>query len=229
MRVKRILVILEQWKNGEISELLREGIAIQKRLAQANQKQTHSSHVFTKLMLQGNVKAALRWISGSNSGPVPIDDEVFSTLQSKHPASGECQDSSLYQGPVEHIEPVIFDAIDGISIERAARDTSGGAGPSGMDADLWKRILCSKSGGKSRETLCDSIANIVRRFAQESVDPKCIDAVVNCRLLPLDKNPGIRPIGIGEVLRRIMGKAFSSFTKNDTLECIGPLQLSVGH
>ena len=106
---------------------------------------------------------------------------------------------------------------------------SGGAGPSGIDTDTWKRILCSKSGGKASEILCDSIANIVRRFATEHVDPNCIDALVNCRLLPLDKNPGIRPIGIGEVLRRIMGKAFSSFTRGDTMKSVGPLQLSVGH
>ena len=136
---------------------------------------------------------------------------------------------SLYQGPIDHVEPVIFDGIDGESIEKAARNISGGAGPSGMDADCWKRILCSKSGGKARETLCESIANVVRRLAREHVDPKCIDAVVNCRLLPLDKNPGIRPIGIGEVFRRIMRKSFSSFTKKDSLKSVGPLQLSVGH
>ena len=28
---------------------------------------------------------------------------------------------------------------------------------------------------------------------------------IACRLMPIDKNPGIRPIGVGEVLRRIVG------------------------
>ena len=214
---------LEQWKRGEIDELLREGLAIQKRLLQPARRKGHVSEVFSHLMLQGNVKAALRWLSQNTSEQVPIDDAVFNTLQSKHPRQGECQDSALYQGPIELIEPVIFDGIDGSSIEKAARNMSGGAGPSGMDAECWKRILCSKSGGKARETLCDSIANVVRRLAREYVDPKCIDAVVNCRLIPLDKNPGIRPIGIGEVFRRIMGKSFSSFTRQDTLRTAGPL------
>ena len=114
------------------------------------------------------------------------------------------------------------------STQGGARTTQGGAGPSGTDADAWKRLLCSKSGGKSSETLCNSIANIVRRLASEHVDPTCIDSLLNCRLIPLDKNPGIRPIGIGEVLRRIMGKAVSTFKKVDAMKAVGPLQLSVG-
>ena len=36
-----------------------------------------------------------------------------------------------------------------------------------------------------------------------------------CRLIPLDKKPGLRPIGVGEVLRRIAGKAVMMLFKND--------------
>ena len=90
-------------------------------------------------------------------------------------------------------------------------------------------ILCAKSGGKAAEQLCHSIARVTRRLATEHVDPDNIDSLRNCRLIPLDKNPGIRPIGIGEVLRRIMGKAIMTFTKEDAMKAVGSLQLSVGH
>ena len=46
---------------------------------------------------------------------------------------------------------------------------------------------------------------------------------------PLNKNPGIRPIGISEVLRIIMGKAVMSVFKKDVMEFAGPSQLCTGH
>ena len=45
-----------------------------------------------------------------------------------------------------------------------------------------------------------------------------------CRLIPLDKNPGIRPIGIGEVPRRIIAKSVLRVVREDIQEAAGPLQ-----
>ena len=39
------------------------------------------------------------------------------------------------------------------------------------------------------------------------VDPAGLTAFTACRLIALDKCPGVRPIGVGEVVRRIVGKA----------------------
>ena len=179
-------------------------------------------------MILKKIVETLRWISDNNRASVNITTEVFDQLKSKHPQPMEVQDNSLLSGPIYKVEPVIYNIIDGRTIEKAARSMNSSAGPSGVDGEAWKRLLCSNSGGKTSEAICDYIANIVRRLASEHVDPKCIEPIVNCRLIPLDKNPSIRPIGIGEVLRRIMGKAVSSFTKEDTMKSVGPLQLSVG-
>ena len=54
------------------------------------------------------------------------------------------------------------------------------------------------------------------------------------RLIPLDKgadkhgNPGVRPIGIGEILRRIIGKVVINNIRNDILQAAGPLQTCAG-
>ena len=53
-------------------------------------------------------------------------------------------------------------------------------------------------------------------------------AFVACRLIPLDKQPGVRPIGICEVLRRIVGKAVLKVVSPDVLRAAGPLQLCAG-
>ena len=44
-----------------------------------------------------------------------------------------------------------------------------------------------------------------------------LEGLVACRLIPLDKSSGVRPNGVGEVLRRIIGKAILTVLKsNDT-------------
>ena len=53
-------------------------------------------------------------------------------------------------------------------------------------------------------------------------------AYTACRLIPLNKCPGVRPIGIGEVVRRIIGKAALKTTKQDLQNAVGSLQLCAG-
>ena len=61
-------------------------------------------------------------------------------------------------------------------------------------------------------------------------DKHQLDAFRACRLKPLDKDGegGVRPIGVGEVLRRIIGKALVYAIKPDILQSAGSLQLCAG-
>jgi len=44
-------------------------------------------------------------------------------------------------------------------------------------------------------------------LATTSVDPVCLDASIACCLIALDKQPGVQPIGVGEVCRQLFTKA----------------------
>lgn len=48
-------------------------------------------------------------------------------------------------------------------------------------------------------------------------------------LILLDKNPGFRPIGIGETLRRRIKKVVVSAIKEDTISSFRSLQVCAGH
>ena len=228
---------LTSWKRGELADLLHEARTIQSQHLKSRSQHyqnDHTSHTFAKLMMAGKVKAAIRLISDENKGGVlnlddtipgqPSNITVFDILNKKHPDPQPPHPHTL-QSPDKqqpHPHPVLFDSIDGTSIRNAALKTFGSAGPSGLDAAGWRR-LCASFHSASKE-LCHSIALFTRRICTEYLDPQGLAAFIACRLVPLDKSPGVRPIGICESLRRIVGKAVLNITKPYILACTGALQ-----
>ena len=48
---------------------------------------------------------------------------------------------------------------------------------------------------------------MTRRLCTEFIDPLSIETILANRLIPRDKGKGaVRPIGVGEVMQRIMGR-----------------------
>ena len=122
--------------------------------------------------------------------------------------------------------PVIFDEITGILVQLVALRTEGAAGPSGIDAQGWRRI-CSSFQLASSE-LCDALACLCKQICSTYVDPRGLTAFVACRLIALNKCPGVRPIGIGEVVRRILGKVILATIGDDIQDAAGALQVCAG-
>ena len=65
-------------------------------------------------------------------------------------------------------------------------------------------------------------------MASEIVDPNLLEAYGTCSMSPLNKIPGIRPIGVGKVFRRIIGKVIDWMLKGDGHEVVGPRQTVSG-
>ena len=130
------------------------------------------------------------------------------------------------------MDPVIFEDIDESLIAKAAIKTKGAAGPSGLDSDGWRRLLISKNYGVIGKDLRTAIAEMAKNLCTHKVEitngKTSLEAYTASKLIPLDKNPGVRPIGIGEVLRRIIGKAIISTIKPEIMKSAGSLQLCAG-
>ena len=86
----------------------------------------------------------MRWIGSKSTTVLPADSRVMAELERLHPQGSPASSSSILHGPIQKVEAVIFDGIDREMIERFDKRTQGSSGPSGLDADEWKRILCSK-------------------------------------------------------------------------------------
>ena len=222
---------LVMWKSGNLSDLLNEGRAIQKRLC-SNKKHNPPSKQdrFIKLMEEGRVSAALRCVGSQESNLLQVNEQVVSDLKSKHPEPEEAQLGSVIQGPLPRklVEEVTFEGINEHSIYSAAKKVGGAGGPSGGDAELWKRLLCSKQFKKKPAELCTALAITARKLNTTKVKPEYLRAFVAGRLIPLDKNPGVRPIGIGEAMRRIISSATMSLLKSDLVDATAPLQTCAG-
>ena len=74
-----------------------------------------------------------------------------------------------------------------------------------------------------------SISRVTKKILTEKCTPTIIESLIECRLIPLGKNPGLRPIDVDEILRRITGKVLVSAMKEDITSSVGSLQVCAGH
>ena len=223
---------LSLWKAGNIKELLEETRTIQHRLMELDQRRgTTTSKLnrrFAALIRKGEVHSAISLITEYGKGGVlELTPEVRAALRTKHPQAEPANPDVLLQGEVPTVNSILFESLTGDLVRKTALATQGAAGPSMGDAYIWRRMMTSFKSA-SRE-LCDAVAEVARHLASKHVDPAGLMSLLNNRLIPLDKNPGVRPIGIGEVLRRIIGKTLMTVLKRDIIRAAGVSQVCAGH
>jgi hypothetical protein len=197
--------------------------------------------VFSKMVFQGKIREAVRFVTEQTKGGVlEVTDEitvkkVTSTvkdhLEMKHPAAALPHCEALLPRPKhadgsESLEPLIEVTITAGDVETIARRIRGGGGPGGSDASIWQRLLLHHGALSAR--LRDAVAALGHVMANEEMDWKLIRALVANRLVALDKCPGVRPIGIGECLRRILGKVMAKVTRDSATLEAGADQLCMG-
>ena len=154
------------------------------------------------------------------SGVLPLNNDTLKILKQKHPKPAKAYEDVLLPDESESVHFVKFETIDGELVRKACMKTRGGSGPSGMDADGWRHILLSKNFGDAPNDLC-TIASVIKKLCTGKLRSNNIEALLASRLIPLDKHPGLRPIDVGEVLRRITGKVVVSVLRKDVIASVG--------
>jgi hypothetical protein len=230
------------WEQGDINSLVIEGRAIQKRLRKSHSskyQQENLARKFANLMFRGDISGAINLLSSKDCSKVlhasdHIDTgsgdstTVLDALKEKHPPANPVNINALID-PGRHpedIHPVISDQITAHSIRWAALHTKWAAGPSALDAHQWRRLCTSFKSASS--DLCHSLALMARRICSCFVNPIGLAPMLACRLIALDKCPGVRPIGICETHRRIISKAILAVTRSDLRDAAGTEQLCAG-
>ena len=146
---------------------------------------------------------------------------LHQVLQDKHPHAKPAADNSLLHGSVDFINHIISEVIDGQAISNAALNVHEGTGPLGLTADGWRRLCCSFHSKSNNP--CDALTAVARRLCTTFTDPKAVESLVGCHLIPLNKNPGVRPFCNGEVPHQIIAKAVIKVIRCDILNAVGSL------
>ena len=82
--------------------------------------------------------------------------------------------------------------------------------------------------GDSTDDLCKTFTKVIKKLCTVEDQPTSLETFLVNRLIPLDQNPGLIPIGFGEILRRIAGKVIVSHLKEEVIQSVGSLQVCAG-
>ena len=227
--VRAITRRVDLWQNNKLNELLDEARTIQWRLPmfhRSKDQNTDKARKFANIMRQGKVSPAIRTLDDEQTGGVlPLNRETIELLKEKHPEPSDHNGLRLL-GPRQPPNSVIYEMITGELIWKIALQTHGSSGPSGLDARGMRRLLSSAVHGRPATDLCNALASLAKKTATTTCHH--LDPLIACRLIPADKKPGCRPIGIGEVVRRIIGKCIMAVVKDDVRRAVGNLQVCAG-
>ena len=179
-------------------------------------------------MMHGKINAAVKMLSNWSTCIRSVDGKVLKKLRNKHPDPSPIKEGTLLHGPINRVLRSYFDSIDEVMVLKAASLIKGAWRPPQLDFEQYQHILSSRKFKKENKELREQIARLARLLASEIVDPHSVKALVACRLIPLNKNPGVRPVGVGEVIRRITGKCIGWVMKKDIQGAAGPLQMATG-
>ena len=132
---------MEKWR--VFATFLREATARQSRLPKIGTMKTINvvSRKFGKYTNKGNVISTIKLLSKNREGGVLLlNKETIDVLKMKHPTGKAVSGDNKLYGLLPTVENIIFNVINDSMVLEAAKITQGDSGPSGMDAESWRRI-----------------------------------------------------------------------------------------
>jgi len=178
------------WKHGKLEELISECEAIKKRLKRSvKTKKQPDQKAFCRLMLQGQVKKAFKIVNHASGidGKHDITTDIKKKLKEKHPKAAELKQSAITDEPETKTQRVIFENITQDDITSTTKNSLGSGGPTQIDMDTWREMICSKSYGTHSKMLADEITTLAKHLAADTIPHDYISTLLTCRLVPLKK------------------------------------------
>lgn len=220
---RRIEQRLSLWEQGKFHALVDNTLEekLSRRRGNGEMSDEEMARRYHNNMLSGRARQAVRHLTNRDTGGVlsPDDIDIKSHLpvidvpRSKHPDQRvpnlEIGDHLSFE-EYPNVPDVVPLCVSGEAIAITATKLTGGAGPSGIDSTDLKNWLLRF--GLQSEGLRNEMTKWTEWLSHGDHPFPAIRALMAGRLVALDKQPGVRPIGIGEVCRRLMAKTIVRLT-----------------
>jgi hypothetical protein len=218
---KRLKLRLDCWQSGKFKML----VETTEQALKARQTTARGSTTPAQRAKTGNLRSALRYISDTECGgllyPDDIDEKsnksVGEVLQDKHPQSRDPGPAAMKH--YEELSDFIDLDITSEHVENVAKKMSGAAGLSGFDSSARKFLLLSH--GQASNCLRSVIAKFSQWLSNDTPPFAAFRAALANRLI-------VRPIGIGDVWRRLIAKCVLSVAGHSATTACGSDQLCAG-
>jgi hypothetical protein len=238
---RQIELRLDLWEDGKfaglVDDALSEGRAREGRQHCREDTEESRSRRYNSTVMAGKLRAAVRGATNRDGGGVLFPDDVctktglpvLEVLKGQHP---DTRTPDLLDPGCKAFEPytdapeVVPLDITVEDVERIASRLSGAGGAGGTDAVNLRNWLLRF--GASSEELREEMAQWASWLSNSSPPWAAYRATMACRLVALDKCPGTRPVGIGEIYRRLWAKLVLRKAGDQAKTVCGNLQLCAG-
>jgi hypothetical protein len=235
----RLTTRMNMWQKGEYKALVddTENAALSAIGSTRRTCDESRGRAYNKRVLTGRLRSAVRNLTNRGGGGALAPDQkctkserlVLDVLMDKHPEMREPPTVGGATGAFEDYDntptamPVTITAE---TVEKVASRLSGAAGPSGTDAVELRNWLLRF--GKESEALRQELAEWANWLANGHPPWAAYRALMACRLVALDKQPGVRPVGIGEIIRRLIAKCVLETVGKEATSACDNLNLCAG-
>jgi hypothetical protein len=236
---RRLARRMDLWEQGCYVALVDDTeVEIRSRISSTRPRDEEAqARAFNARVLSGRLRSACRSLTSRDGGGVLQPDDkctktghpVVEVLRSKHPDLREPPSVGSETGAFEpyDVEPTAIPVdITADDVESVATRLSGAAGPGGTDAvDLRNWLL---RFGKESAALREEMASWTAWLANGHPPWAAYRALMAARLVALDKQPGVRPVGIGEIYRRLFAKCLLKAIGSQATAACGNYNLCAG-
>jgi hypothetical protein len=187
---------------------------------------------FNSKIMRRELCSALCYISDTECGGLLYPDDmeqktqtsVGEVLLDKHPQMRDPGPAAMKD--FDEVPDFIDLDITIEHVENIAKKMPGPAGLSGFDSSALKNVLLMH--GQASQRLRVVIAQLSQWLSNGNPPFAAFRAALENRLIAMDKFPGVRPIGIGDVLRRLVAKCVLTGAGHSATTSCGSDQLCAG-